>query len=214
MPVGETSPAVVDARELHATRVQDLGLDLAPDHVDGPAGQAGRLRLLPTVAGGEEGRAVVGSNVRHHLPIAVEGVHRVVDVARVDVDPMDLTAEALPPQDAELGPQFRSPSCHAVEAPGVLRFIAQGQHRKDDVLLGDQEVVDHGGEGRLHHCPVHHVALWRELKVGHAGGARAPRGVREADKLTGLWVNLGVCRHAHVPQVSCAGVCHDGRVRC
>jgi hypothetical protein len=105
--------SLVDARELAVAVVERSRADAALGEVDRPAVQTGDVLVAPPrVAGGRrihEEQLLVARDVERHDAVLGVRVHRVEDVAGVDVEPADVGIAAVPRHDTELGPALGLP---------------------------------------------------------------------------------------------------------
>ena len=196
VPVGQAREPLVEPRELGVEVVQRgfLHLVRGARQVELPAGQAGAAaRAGPSVREGEEGRRVVQADLGHDLPVRLPGVHRVEDIARTGGEPADGGDIVAPLHQAHIGRLLRLPGIARQALHGPLEAAGQRHDREQHVVLGDQEVMDHGRVGRLEVGAVDNLAGRIGDAVAHGGGeGMRPDAISEPDHLAGLWIQLGM----------------------
>ena len=101
------------------------------------AGPRGGHRVLPPELG-------IADDVHHDGAVLVEGVQRVEDVARRDVEPTDVAVRPPARHDADAGAVLVAPPVRHPARHRQAEVEDHGQVHEHDVPLGDGEVVDHG----------------------------------------------------------------------
>ena len=96
--------------------------------------------------------------------------------------------------DPDIGALVRLPGIGRLAGHRARHAAGERQHRKQHVMLGDDEVVHQAGIGRLETFEARHRARRIDGSEGHSRGKRSRRVVAEEHHLAGDRIDLGMGR--------------------
>ena len=115
------------------------------------------------------------------------------DIARLGGEPADGRDIVAAPHEAHIGRLVRLPGIARQALHGPFQAAREGHDREEDVVLGDQEIMDHGRIRGLEVGAAHDLAGGVRHAIAHGGGeGTVADAIAEPDHLAGLRIQLGV----------------------
>ena len=142
----------------------------------------------------EQWRFLVLHHVGDDAVAFLPRIQDVEDVAVLGAEPDDVFGRAVALHDADIGALFGLPGIRRLAAHRALHAAGDRQDRKQQMILGNDEIVHHAGVGRLEPIEPRHHARRVDGSDGEGGGQRPRRVIAEEHHLAGDRIDLGMRR--------------------